>query len=66
MDTSKLKKFAQHARRQLREQLGARMTLVLDAGSAARRENLGAAKELEKQLKTSSRYQLFEKGRLAG
>jgi hypothetical protein len=61
MDTSKLKKFAQHARRQLREQVGARMDLVLDAGSAARRENLPAVKELEKQLKTSSRDQLLEK-----
>jgi len=61
MDTSKLKKFAQHARRQLREQVGARMDLVLDAGSAARRENPGAVKELEKQLKDSSREQLVER-----
>jgi len=61
MDTSKLKKYAQHARRQLREQVGARMDLVLDAGSAARRENPGAVKELEKQLKDASREQLVEK-----
>lgn len=61
MDTSKLKKFAQHARRQLREQVGARMDLVLDAGSAARRENLPAVQQLEKQLKASSRDQLLEK-----
>lgn len=61
MDTSKLKKFAQHARRQLREQVGARLDLVLGAGSAARRENLPAVKELEKQLKASSREQLLEK-----
>ncbi|QOY61797.1 BREX-1 system adenine-specific DNA-methyltransferase PglX [Lysobacter sp. H21R4] len=61
MDTSKLKKFAQHARRQLREQVGARMNLVLDVGSAARRENLPAVKELEKQLKASSHDQVLEK-----
>ena len=61
MDTSTLKKFAQHARRQLREQVGARMDLVLDAGSAARRENLSAVKELENQLKSSRRDQLLEK-----
>lgn len=60
-DTSKLKKFAQHARRQLREQVGARMELVLDAGSAARRENLQAVKELEKQLKASSRERTVER-----
>lgn len=61
MDTNKLKKFARYARSQLREQVGARMDLVLDAGSAARRENPNAVKQLETQLKASSREQLLER-----
>lgn len=61
METSKLKKFAQHARRLLLEQVGAKLALVLDASSAARRENPQAVSQLEKQIAVSSREQLIDK-----
>jgi len=38
METAKLKKFAQFARRILIEQISAKLNLVLVDGSAARRE----------------------------
>jgi len=38
METAKLKKFAQFARRSLIEQVSAKLDLVLADGSAARRE----------------------------
>ena len=58
METSKLKKFAQHARRLLLEQVGAKLALVLDASSGARRENPQAVAQLEKQIAATSREQL--------
>jgi hypothetical protein len=61
METAKLKKFAQQARRLLLEQVGARLGLVLEAGSAARRENPGTVTELEKQIRQSSRAQVVDK-----
>lgn len=61
METAKLKKFAQHARRLLLEQVGAKLILVLDASSAARRENPQAVAQLEKQIATSGREQLIDK-----
>jgi hypothetical protein len=61
METTKLKKFAQHARRLLLEQVGAKLILVLDASSAARRENPQAVTQLEKQIAASSREQLIDK-----
>lgn len=53
MDTSKLKKFAQFARRTLREQVSAKLTLVLSPNSAARRESPQAVQELEKAIQQS-------------
>lgn len=47
MDTSKLKKFAQYARRSLIEQVQSKLKLVLAEDSAARREYPKAIKELE-------------------
>ena len=44
MDTSKLKKFAQFARRTLGEHVSAKLALVLSEGSAARRESAAAVK----------------------
>ena len=41
METAKLKKFAQFARRALMEQISARMKSVLAEGSLARRESSG-------------------------
>ena len=61
MEINKLKKFAQHARRLLLEQVGAKLALVLDASSAARRENPQAVTQLEKQIAASSREQLIDK-----
>ncbi|WP_165720892.1 BREX-1 system adenine-specific DNA-methyltransferase PglX [Bordetella trematum] len=53
MDTSKLKKFAQFARRTLREQVSAKLALVLSPNSAARRESPQAVQELEKAIQQS-------------
>ncbi|ETK23191.1 MAG: restriction endonuclease [Pseudomonadales bacterium RIFCSPLOWO2_12_60_38] len=61
METTRLKKFAQHARRLLLEQVGAKLALVLDASSAARRENPQAVAQLEKQIAASNREQLIDK-----
>lgn len=51
MDTSKLKKFAQYARRSLIEQVESKLKLVLAEESEARREHPSAVAELEKKLK---------------
>ena len=61
METSKLKKFAQHARRLLLDQVGAKLSLVLDASSAARRESPQAVAQLEKQIKATNREQVIDK-----
>ena len=61
METSKLKKFAQHARRLLLDQVGAKLALVLDASSAARRESPQVVAQLEKQIDATSREQLIDK-----
>ena len=61
MDTSKLKKFAQFARRTLREQISAKLALVLSDGSAARRESAEAVKKLEDAITKSSRDQVIER-----
>ena len=53
MDTSKLKKFAQFARRTLREQVGAKLALVLSPNSAARRESPQAVQKLEEAIAQS-------------
>ena len=46
METGRLKRFAQFARRSLIEQVSAKLVSVLDENSAARRENLKAIGEL--------------------
>ena len=53
MDTSKLKKFAQFARRTLREQVSAKLALVLSPNGAARRESPQAVKKLEEAIAES-------------
>ena len=61
MDTSKLKKFAQYARRSLIEQVQSKLKLVLAEDSAARREYPQALKELEaKQKEFGDDQQLIE------
>ena len=61
MDTSKLKKFAQFARRTLGEQISAKLALVLSDGSAARRESAEAVKKLEDAIKKSGRDHVIER-----
>ncbi|MDX9785836.1 MAG: BREX-1 system adenine-specific DNA-methyltransferase PglX [Desulfobacterales bacterium] len=61
METSKLKKFAQYARRNLIEQVSAKLKLVLAEDSAARRENAPAVKKLEEQIGETGESQVIEK-----
>jgi type II restriction/modification system DNA methylase subunit YeeA len=61
MDTSKLRRFAQYARRSLIEQVSTKLEMVLVEGSAPRRENPGAVDEIKKQIKHGSRQQLVER-----
>lgn len=61
MDTSKLKKFAQYARRYLMEQVAAKMKFVLAADSQARRENPKAVDDLERQIRSTSQDYVIEK-----
>ena len=61
METSKLKKFAQYARRSLIEQVSNKLKLVLAKDSAARRESAEAVEKLEKQIQTHGKEQVIEK-----
>ena len=61
MNTSELKKFAQWARRTLIEQAGARVSSVLEAGSAERREFPTAGLALEREIRNSSEAQVVER-----
>lgn len=61
MDTSKLKRFAQFARRTLVEQISAKLALVLSEGSAARRESAVAVKKLEDAIKQNGKEQVVER-----
>ena len=60
LNTSKLKTFAQAARRQLLQQVEAKLKRVLVEGSLARRELPGAVAELEKQIDELSEKQVIE------
>jgi type II restriction/modification system DNA methylase subunit YeeA len=61
METAKLKRFAQFARRSLRDQVTAKLKLVLAEGSAARRENGAAVQALEEQILLHSQDQVIER-----
>lgn len=61
MDTAKLKKFAQFARRSLIEQVSNKLKLVLAEESEARRENAEAVRQLEKQITETGEAQVIEK-----
>jgi hypothetical protein len=61
VETSKLKKFAQFARRSLIEQVSGKLQQVLAEDSAARREEPKAVEELAAQIKAHGRDQLIEK-----
>jgi len=61
METAKLKKFAQFARRSLIEQVSVKLKLVLDENSAARRERVDAIKKLEEAIKEQGKEQVIER-----
>jgi len=61
METAKLKKFAQFARRSLLEQVSAKLKLVLAVNSAARRESTEAIKKLEEAIKGHGKEQVIER-----
>jgi type II restriction/modification system DNA methylase subunit YeeA len=61
METAKLKRFAQFARRTLRDQVTAKLKLVLADGSAARRENAAAVQALEEQIAMHGQDQVVER-----
>lgn len=61
MDTRRLEKFAQAARRQLHEQVAARLDRVLTTDSAELRAKEKTLRELEKQIAASSRRAVVEK-----
>ena len=54
METSKLRKFAQFARRNLIEQVSGKIKVVLTEESIATKENATAIAELKKQIKIQS------------
>lgn len=61
MDTSKLEKFAQGARRALLEQVSSKLNLVLQSESSARREAPQAVYQLEQALKAQGKDTLIDK-----
>ena len=61
MDTSKLKKFAQFARRSLIAQVGAKLDAVLAENSAARREHPAAMKKLDEAIAKEGKGQVTER-----
>lgn len=61
METAKLKKFAQFARRSLMEQVSAKLKQVLADNSPARRENTKAIGQLEKAVREHGKEQVIER-----
>ncbi len=61
METAKLKKFAQFARRSLIEQVSSKLKLVLAAESNASREHPAAVKKLEEAIQESGKEQVIER-----
>lgn len=61
LDTGALKRFAQEARRVLRDQVSAKLARVLIENSAARREAPKAVRELESEIIRTSREQVIER-----
>ena len=61
METAKLKKFAQYARRYLMEQVSTRLRLVLDEDSTARRESSEAVRRLEQEIASRGEEQVIER-----
>ena len=66
METTKLRRFAQYARRSLMEQVSTKLGFALADDSAARRENPAAVADLQKQISESSQDQVVEKSLTPG
>ena len=60
MDTNALKKFAQAARNLLIDQVTAKLAVVIDPASAARRENPAAMKSLDAAIAQIGKQQVIE------
>jgi hypothetical protein len=60
MDTNALKKFAQGARNLLIDQVTAKLALVLDDASPARREHPSAVKDLERAVARADKQHVIE------
>lgn len=60
MDTNKLKKFAQEARRVLMGRVKTKLELVLAEDSAARRERPAAVRDLENKIRELGKAQVIE------
>ena len=61
METAKLKKFAQFARRNLMDQVSVKLKLVLDKNSTARRESAEAIKQLEGEINGHGAEQVIDR-----
>ncbi|MDX8126777.1 BREX-1 system adenine-specific DNA-methyltransferase PglX [Methylomonas sp. OY6] len=61
METTKLRRFAQYARRSLIEQVSAKLKLVLSEDSAARRESVEAVRKLEDAIHLLGKDQVIER-----
>lgn len=61
METAKLKKFAQFARRKLIELVSAKLQQVLDKDSSVRRERVEAITKLEELIKENGTTQIVER-----
>ena len=61
MNTTELKKFAQTARRQLIEQVGSRLDLVLQDDSAVLRGQEKALQQLQDEIANSSRDAVIDR-----
>ncbi len=61
MDTKALEKFAQAARRQLRDEVGSKLEQVLGTDSAELREKAEAIDELRKQIDASSKQAVIDR-----
>ena len=61
MDTAKLRKFAQTARKMLMEQVSSKLAAVLRSDAIERRESSGAIAKLENDIKKSSEEIIIEK-----
>jgi len=60
MDTNALKKFAQAARNLLIDQVTAKLAVVIDPASSARRENPAAMKKLDAAIAQTGKAQVIE------